>query len=288
MRAVNRETRTIEAEDGTPLHVTLWRPEGPPRFRVLVSHGQSEHVDRHAWLAEALVPRGALVFGPDHRGEGRSGGHRGHVEDFRVYAGDLARVDEAVEGAGELPTVLFAHSMGGLIGLTFLLDHGERLGVKAAVVSAPLLGLALDIGVVKRFAARIGNVLAPKLAVPSDLPASDVLRDPVLLKEYEADPHRTMAVTPRWAASMEKAQARVAAEVGRLTLPMFWYAGTGDKVCCTETTAKVFATMAHAAERDQTFRTFEGVYHEPHNEPPGTREEIRALAADWLLAHAGA
>lgn len=287
MRAVNRETLPVEAEDGTPLHVTVWRPEEAPRFRVLVSHGQSEHVDRHAWLAEALVLRGALVFGPDHRGEGRSGGRKGHVEDFRVYADDLARVCEGVEGHGQVPTLLFAHSMGGLIGLTFLLDHGERLGVKAAVISAPLMGLALDIGIVKRFAARVGNVLLPTMKVPSGLPASDVLRDPELLKEYEADPHRTMAVTPRWAASMEKAQQRVAAEVGRLELPMLWYAGTGDKVCCTPTTRRVFESLSRAEERDQTFRTFEGVYHEPHNEPPGTREEIRELAASWLAEHAG-
>ena len=161
------------------------------------------------------------------------------------------------------------------------------LGVKAAVVSAPLQGLALDIGFFKRVGARIGNVLLPTMAVPSDLPASDVLRDPELLQEYEADPHRTMAVTPRWAASMEKAQARVAAEVGQLEIPMLWYAGTGDKVCCTPTTEKVFQSLAKAAERDQTYRAFEGVYHEPHNEPPGTREEIRELAARWLVDHAG-
>lgn len=284
---MNRETHQVEASDGTPLHVTTWHPEGAPRFRVLVSHGQSEHVDRHAWLAEALVSEGGLVFGPDHRGEGRSGGHKGHVEGFEVYAADLARVCEQVEGHGDVPTLLFAHSMGGLIGLTFLLEHGERLGVKAAVISAPLLGLALDIGFVKRFAARIGNVLMPTLAVPSDLPASEVLRDPELLKEYEADPHRTMAVTPRWAASMEKAQERVAAAVHQLELPMFWYAGTGDKVCCTPTTQRVFESLPRAAELDQTFRLFEGVYHEPHNEPPGTREEIRELATSWILGHVG-
>jgi lysophospholipase len=287
MRAMKRETRELKAEDGTSLHVTVWHPDEPPRFRVLVSHGQSEHVDRHAWLAEALVPQGVLVFGPDHRGEGRSGGRKGHVEDFRVYAEDLARVCEEVEGHGEVPTLLFAHSMGGLIGLTFLLDHGERLGIRAAVVSAPLLGLALDIGFVKRMAARVGNLVMPTMEVPSDLPASDVLRDPDLLKEYEADPHRTMAVTPRWASSMEKAQLRMVEDVGRLEIPMLWYAGTGDKVCCTPTTKRVFESLPRATELDQIFRTFEGVYHEPHNEPPGTREEIREFAATWLLDHAG-
>lgn len=288
---MQRREREIRVSEGVDLKVVSWAPEGAPKFAVVVSHGQSEHVDRHAWVAEALVPRGAFVFGPDHRGEGRSGGRKGHVEGFETFAGDLAKVVEEVRTEDlpeDCPLLLFAHSMGGLIGLLFLLDHGERLGIRAAIISAPLLELALDVGVVKRFAARVANVLLPTLPIPGDVPPEDVLRDPVLLQEYIDDPHRTRAVTPRWVASMEAGQARVAAEAPKLSLPMLWYAGDEDRVCSTPATRRVFESLADPAANDQTFRLLEGVLHEPHNEPPEAREDIRAMAADWLADHAGA
>ena len=59
------EERDLEAEDGTTLRVSAWHPDAPPRALVLVSHGQSEHMGRHAWLAEPLTAGGALVVGPD-------------------------------------------------------------------------------------------------------------------------------------------------------------------------------------------------------------------------------
>ncbi len=280
--------RTIEASDGTSLHVTEWWPEGEPKFAVLVSHGQSEHLGRHRWLGEALTEAGGVVFGPDHRGEGRSGGHRGHTESFDQYAADLSLVAEEVQGTlpPDLPMVLFAHSMGGLIGLLFLLDHGERLAIQGAVISAPLLELGIDIGTMKRVLARIANVVMPRIAIKGELRSSEVLADPELIKLYDEDPLRTMTVTPRWAKSMEHGQARVRQEVSRLKLPMLWYAGNKDRVCSTPVAQKVFESLPRASELDQVFEELDGVLHEPHNELPERREAIRKRAIDWLVHHA--
>lgn len=284
---MREELRTIQASDGTEIHVTLWHPEGPPRFAVLVSHGQSEHMGRHAWLAEHLVSSGALVFGPDHRGEGRSGGPRGYVESFEVYAQDLAEVMQEVSGdlPPDCPRLLFCHSMGGLIGLHYLLDHGTQQRIRAAVVSAPLIQLALDVGAFKRWAAGLANWLVPKLPFPSEMPSSEVLKDPELRRLYDQDPLRTEAVTPRWFAAMKKGQARVQAETKSLTLPMFWYGGDADKVCSTPAAKALFDTLPDPEANDQSFEVLGGVLHEPHNETPEIREPIRAKAAQWLRDH---
>jgi alpha-beta hydrolase superfamily lysophospholipase len=82
----------LSAADGTPLHVERWTPDGEVRFVVVVAHGGAEHVGRYAWLSKALGEVGGLVVGPDHRGQGKSGGPRGHVERFEDYAADLRRV----------------------------------------------------------------------------------------------------------------------------------------------------------------------------------------------------
>jgi alpha-beta hydrolase superfamily lysophospholipase len=74
-----RERQSIKAGDGTNLELTLWRPEGEVRFVVIITHGLAEHALRYEEIAEELCAEGALCFGIDLRGQGKSGGPRGHV-----------------------------------------------------------------------------------------------------------------------------------------------------------------------------------------------------------------
>jgi alpha-beta hydrolase superfamily lysophospholipase len=98
---VSHHEQTIEAADGTKLHVERWEPEGAVRFVVVLVHGGAEHVGRYDRLARMFGAHGGLCFGPDHRGQGKSGGRKGHVRAFEQYAADLGQVMQAV--AAELP-----------------------------------------------------------------------------------------------------------------------------------------------------------------------------------------
>ena len=67
-------------------------PDIPPRYIVLLVHGYGEHIGRYDHVAAALVAHGAVVFGPDHLGHGRSGGERVLIDDFDDVIADLATV----------------------------------------------------------------------------------------------------------------------------------------------------------------------------------------------------
>jgi alpha-beta hydrolase superfamily lysophospholipase len=51
----------------------VWEAPDPKRI-VVFAHGYGEHVGRYEHVAEAVVERGAVVYGPDHMGHGRSRG----------------------------------------------------------------------------------------------------------------------------------------------------------------------------------------------------------------------
>lgn len=283
-------SRTIPAADGTPLHIDLWLPEGAPRRVVVVAHGGAEHAGRYAPLAESLVADGALVFGPDHRGLGSSGGVRGHVKHFEDYARDLQLVMNDVatgEAAGarpdQVPWFLFGHSMGGLISLVYLLDHQrEAPKLRGAVISSPLLGLAMKVNPVKLAVGKLAGKLAPRLALPSGIPADAICRDPEEVARYAADPRRVDVVTAGWFAAMNAAIARVEHGVGTIELPSLWYAGTGDRIVDHTAIERVFARIPEPAERDQSLRLFPGYYHELHNEPAELRAPIVEMIRAWL------
>ena len=59
------------------------RPRSPHRrYVALLVHGYGEHIGRYDHVAAALVDHGAVVYGLDHIGHGKSGGERVIVEDF--------------------------------------------------------------------------------------------------------------------------------------------------------------------------------------------------------------
>lgn len=289
---VNHTEHKLAAADGTPLHVEVWRPEGPAKFAVVMSHGGAEHVGRYARVAAELVEDGGLVFGPDHRGLGRSGGVRGHVKSFEDYGRDLRTVmlDQAGRGPAEerpqnLPWFVFGHSMGGLIELVYLLDHEKEIPLKGAIISSPLLGLTMKVNPVKLAVGKIAGALAPKLSLPSGIPADAICRDPEEVARYVADPLRVPVVTAGWFAAMNAAIARVEHEAAKIELPCLWYVGTDDRIVDHTATQRVFASLTKAGERDQTLRAFEGYYHELHNEPEHLRKPVLAMIRSWIAAH---
>lgn len=286
------EVIEVRARDGIRLHTELWRPQGQPKFVVVIVHGGAEHVGRYGRLAAELNAMGGLVLGPDHRGQGRSGGAPGHVESFEQYADDLLailREHEAKLGEGgsakAIPWFVWGHSMGGLITLTYLLDHQRDFPLRGALISAPLLGLTMKVGAVKRFAVLGVAKLLPRIKVPTGIPPEFICRDAAEVERYRLDGRRVTTVTPRWAVAMEDAMARVAREADRIELPMYWYLGTGDKIVDPERTQQVFASLTKATQRDQTIKVWPGYYHELHNEPDELREPVMAACRAWIEGH---
>jgi lysophospholipase len=285
------QTRKITTSGGVELHTELWRPEGAPKFVVCLVHGQGEHISRYDQVARELNQIGALVFGADHQGEGRSGGVPGHIERFEDHAANLLELlrdyqaflgDEL--GPAKLPWFIWAHSMGGLVTLTYLLDHQRALPLRGVVISAPLLGLTMKVGALKRRAVKLLARLAPKLHVPTGIPPEAISRDPEVVARYVADPRRVTSITTAWANAMEPAIERVEREARTIELPMHWYVGTADQIVDAEAAQKVFASLPDAKGKDQSLEVWSGYFHELHNEPAELREPVIASIHAWILA----
>ena len=114
-----------------------------PVGSVVLVHGLSEFTKKYYELAHYFLSQGYNVFLYDQRGHGRS--HRDvdrpeliHINSFEQLAEDLDRYIEAVvRPASVLPMYLYAHSMGGAVGLLYLSRYGHKL--KKAVITSPLI-----------------------------------------------------------------------------------------------------------------------------------------------------
>ena len=91
------DTFTLNGQGGS-LFCHRWSPDGEPTHVVLLAHGYGEHLGRYEWVAQQLTDAGAVVYGPDHVGHGRSeglsSGFAKHAPGGLLRHLDIARRDD--------------------------------------------------------------------------------------------------------------------------------------------------------------------------------------------------
>ena len=171
------EVRELELQGSEGrLFASVW-PNDDARYIAVVVHGYAEHIGRYAHVIERLLADGAMVYGLDHLGHGRSDGEPALITDGEHLTADLRPVGERARAEHpDLPLVMIGHSMGGLIATRYAQTHPGELD--ALVLSGPVIGGNPGMAALLE--------LDPIPEVPID-PAV-LSRDPAVGEAYVADP----------------------------------------------------------------------------------------------------
>lgn len=268
----------LDGARGVGLYWQGQLPADDPTGVLLICHGLGEHSGRYGHVEDALVPDGWAVYGLDHRGHGRSGGRRAHLDDYGDWLADFDafRRHVAARHPG-LPVFLLGHSMGGQIALAYALQHGT--GLRGLVLSAP----ALASNAVPKAAVPVLRLLArvaPTLR-PAGIDATKISKDPAVVSAYQADPLVHQGNPTLGLSSALFAQMDVLPERARgLRLPLLLQHGLEDVL--TEVSGSRLLERTSGSP-DQTVRYYPGLWHEIYNEPE--RDGPLADLRDWLAAH---
>jgi acylglycerol lipase len=241
---------------------------------VLLVHGIGEHSGRYGRVAAGLNAEGIDVVAIDLPGFGGSGGRRAFVRSFDEYVYDVEDQLGEVRALG-LPTVLFGHSMGGLVALVTVLRHRARPDL--LVLSGP--ALAARVPAPLRALAPLGAWLVPSLPVPSPVPATLLATDAAVTRAYLRDPANVRVATPALGAGILRAAAWANDHVAELDVPALVLHGMLDRIVPARAT-EVLGTLP-GVER----RVYDGCGHEIHNERAGP-DEVRDIA-HWIRAGLG-
>ena len=129
MNEYKKECGILLGEDNVRIFYQKWLVENPTGI-VVLSHGLGEHSDRYSNIIDALKGKGISFYGLDHRGHGRSGSKRGHVDQYLKYIEDLRKVVKiARKENGKTPIFLLGHSEGTLIAPKISLSYPEIAGL---------------------------------------------------------------------------------------------------------------------------------------------------------------
>ena len=131
--------------DGVRLRVMLATAvTDNPRGSIIFSPGRTEFIEKYFETTADLIQKGFNVLMVDPRGQGLSDRMledrlKSYIENFQIYADDLAFAAEEFAPLLPRPHIAMGHSMGGTIVLQSILSG--VLNPDAVICSAPMLGL---------------------------------------------------------------------------------------------------------------------------------------------------
>lgn len=215
------------------VHAQSWTGEYEPSHVVVLVHGYGEHIGRYDHVAAALIDNGAMVYGLDHMGHGKSEGDRAIVSDFDEVVADLDQLVDVADNAHPMSSlVMIGHSMGGLIATRYAQTHGDRLD--ALVLSGPAIGRSDGLE------ALLGLDEIPDVPLDPEV----LSRDDAVGADYAADPLVWHGPFQRpMLEAMLRANQQVNTEGSIGELPLLWVHGADDQLVPIENSQAGFDTI---------------------------------------------
>jgi alpha-beta hydrolase superfamily lysophospholipase len=256
---------------------------GKPKVHFLIVHGAVEHSGRYDDLVNFLIKNNhdVAITLFDHFGHGKSGGTRAYIESFNVYLQDFLRVSKFVHSKNEenTKTFILAHSLGGLITLSNLLNPAQSypFPLNGVIFSSPCIRPrtiipSLSVPVLKHL-----NSVAPKVHLPMIYSGKDLSRDYERANDFDTDSLIPKFISVRMAWEVIKASEEIIGSSYYLKIPsLFLIAGT-DKIVDPSSTL----LFAHGIDKQLTqIIQYPEHHHELWNEID--RHDIFQTMKTWI------
>lgn len=289
------------------LSYIIHNPESEPKAVVFIVHGMQEHKERYAWFARYLNDRGYAVITYDLPGHGQDT-DKENLGYFGESDGWNTLVNSAVEIATiakkefpNIPCVYFGHSMGTMIGRTFLQKYDGMIDAMMlsgcpCYQSAAGLGKAIASIVVKTKGAKGHSKLLDTLATGSFNKAIENPRtdldwlsyneenvDAYLADEYCGVPFTNQGYLDLF-MGMIQMNDKSSYRMANPTLPLFLFAGEDDP--CTGGNKGWMDTVSKLRNLGYTNleeKRYPHMRHEILNEVDNAI--VMQDATDWLDGH---
>ncbi|MGI6578108.1 MAG: lysophospholipase [Eubacteriales bacterium] len=234
-----------------------------PLGAIAVLHGIGEHFGRYSKFADYIAQRGYSVYGIDLPGHGKSPGIRGQIgkrDEFYGLVDTLLNYIRQEEPG--VPRYLMGHSMGGNLALSYRLAR-EKEEVRGYIITSPWIRLVNMPTAIAYFISIVASVITPNLLLNNRV-KSDKHFDPSELVPPGSVPDKLCHpfITPGTAAGCFKWAKLILKNADIKRGPVLLMHGTKDGICSIEGSR----AFAEAAGKLCTYREWEGLRHDLHNE----------------------
>lgn len=263
--AYRRLEGSFHSFDSTKIFYQGWKPNGPTKALVVITHGLGEHSESYHRLINHFAGKGYEFWAWDLRGHGRSEGIRGYASSFQNVIQDYIQfVKLILEKVGtQKPVFLLAHSMGGLVQASGLLDLDQSL-FKAQVLSAPLFGVAVPVPAFKKIGAEYLEKFLPKLTLGNEINYDMLTREPEVKREFDKDALRHDRISSGMYLGSQRQIDVLVDQIHKIQIPTLFQCPEKDPVCSTEATR--LASQKMDSQHVRFLEYGDGARHEMYND----------------------
>jgi alpha-beta hydrolase superfamily lysophospholipase len=264
-----------QTKDGLRLKGTGWEPDGAPWAAISLIHGLGEHTGRYAHVGEFLAGSGIAVLGFDLRGHGRSQGKLGHTPSYDHLYDDISRgLGVARDRYAGVPLFIYGHSLGATLALLCTIERSPD--VRGIVATGPIFKTAFEPPRLKIVAGRVLDRLMPAFTMYNEINPEHISRVPAVVKAYVEDPLVHNRISSRMGIGMLDLGLGLLKRAKELKVPVLLMCGSEDRLTSTAASRE----FANSAGPICTFKVWEGLYHEIHNEPE--QDQVFTHIVDWM------
>ncbi|KAG0239246.1 Alpha/Beta hydrolase protein [Mortierella sp. GBAus27b] len=279
----------ITAEDGHQIYTKTWFAVGKPVASIVFVHGLGEHIVRYDAVFEDFNKAGFQVSSYDQRGFGQTGKRSKHLGDSGGYAKAIPDITAALK-RGQIegvPLFLMGHSYGGGQVLNYDCLGPLRTKLAGLIASAPLVLAAPPTRpywpTLK--AAGMASMVIPSFQVSTNLSSKYISRDPNEVAKYNTDPLVHGYGTIQGVYDMlTNGEALLNYRYKDITkeVPLLICHGTSDGLTDPNASRAFYDKIQI---NDKEYKSYEGFYHELHNEPEADRRIVIDYYIQWIRKH---
>ena len=258
-------------------------PHSPGGLLILL-HGLAEHTGRYEEFAQFYNENNIAVISMDLRGHGLSEGAHVFIPNAETIFLDIdLLIAEARDRYPTCPAVLYGHSMGGNLALSYTLARyphaSNKCPYQAVIVTSPWIRLARYRQPVRPVFSLLRTVCGfhPALKVPLRFNSRILSRDREIVSAYDEDPHVRRSVTLSLCRTMGDMAVKLDRTSCAFDIPVLVQHGEADSL----TSHRASAAFARRGSNID-YHGWPECYHELHNEP--VKEKIFHFTLGWISA----
>ncbi len=248
-----------------------------PKANVYIVHGFGEHSGRYEAEASPLNQANFNIYTFDLLGHGQSEGVKGYVSRFSDYVKDLELYLNSVWDSN-LPNYIYAHSMGALVALDWLINNKPSLeNFKGLITTGAALMVSKDVApFLQKISGVMGEILPKLRTIKVD--AKVISRIPSVVEKYKSDPLiLSKGIHARTGSEMISTQKRLWSSYDKFEHPILIMYGTDDQLIEPEGSVHLHANVK---SKDKEIVAWEGGYHEITRDLDG--EKVMAKMIEWI------
>jgi alpha-beta hydrolase superfamily lysophospholipase len=253
-----------------------WQQTNGPKPILLVVHGQGEHSGRYVHVGSFFADAGVEVMAIDVRGHGRS---EGGPMSIRAYSDWLEDVATAVAFVADRKVILFGHSMGGALVLTYA--RNPATNVVGLIAASPWLKLTEPPPDWLAAVAHTVSTILPSYRFPTGVDRSKTSSDPEHLQSLEDLDLVHRFITYKVYVAAVTAGENLLADP-EVKTPVLLSHGEADRVTSVAATRDYFERLSAPSKE---LITYPGLLHELHNER--TRQVVLGDYLRWVRELSG-